>query len=127
MQNFRKPSFRFSKQYSTFKPVISKSKGLYISLKNYKYSTPKSSIPTLLQRCIASLNPALPLLTEKGVIEKGLHFIKITHYFNLKSCSLLCRENLWFGISFVLLVPNHKAIRIKKTLANGFFILLQFR
>lgn len=102
MQSFRKPSFRFSKQYSTFKPVISKSKGLYISLKNYKYSTPKSSIPTLLQRCIASLNPALPLLTEKGVIEKGLHFIKITHYFNLKSCSLLCRENLWFGISFVL-------------------------
>ena len=102
MQSFRKPNFRFSKQYSTFKPVISKSKGLYISLKNYKYSTPKSSIPTLLQRCIASLNPALPLLTEKGVIEKGLHFIKITHYFNLKSCSLLCRENLWFGIGFVL-------------------------
>lgn len=94
LQSFRKPSFRFSKQYSTFKPVISKSKGLYISLKNYKYSTPKSSIPTLLQRCIASLNPALPLLTEKWVSEKSLHFIKITHYYNSKPQQLLCRENL---------------------------------
>lgn len=102
MQSFYKPRFLFSTQYSTLKPVTSKAQVIHISPKNYKYSTLKSSVTTLLQRCIASLNPALPLLTEKGVIEKGLHFIKITHYFNLKSCSLLYRENLWFGISFVL-------------------------
>lgn len=114
-------------QYPMLKPVISRPPTLYIPYKTYNGTTLKPSVPTLLTSWVPTLNPALSLLTEKGVIEKGLHFIKITHYFNLKSCSILCRENLWFGISFVLLVPNHKAIRIKKTLANAFFILLQFR
>ncbi|WP_432390180.1 hypothetical protein, partial [Staphylococcus chromogenes] len=79
-------------QYPMLKPVISRLPILYIPYKTYNGTTPKPSVPTLLTSWIPTLNPALPLLTEKGVIEKGLHFIKITHYFNLKSYLLFYRE-----------------------------------
>jgi len=66
-------------------------------------TTQTSSAPALFTSWIPTLNPALPLLTKKVGYRKGFALYQNRPLFQFKkTLTFLCRENLLFGIGFVL-------------------------